>query len=238
MIMVAGVFVGAGITDGIHFVSSRDMRGHVIKAMRLGSMLSAGAVLFFALGCASRGRVVIEDEVQLQAEQGGMHDTYKLSVGDTISVEVFREAEFSGTFQIESGGVIRHALVGSIPLAGKTVQSAEAHLRDLLDARYLVNPRVTLRVLSSQTAQVVVLGEVKRPGLHDIPFDEPVTLLQVIGSAGGFTDLASVNKVRIVREEDGRQRKIRVRVSRIVAGRDADVPVMANDVIMVPQSFF
>ncbi len=174
----------------------------------------------------------------LEEDASGMHATYRLSVGDQISIEVFREPEFSGTFQIESGGIIRHAFMGRIRLAGKTVRDAEEHLQSLLDERYLVNPRVTVRVLASQTAQVTVLGEVKSPGVHEIPFDESVTLLQVIGAAGGFTDLASVNRVRIMREEDGRQRRLRVRVSRIIAGRDADVPIEANDVIMVPQSFF
>jgi len=220
-------------------MTSRDSGGHLFfNVLRRFIMLQTGAVLLLSLGCESLGPTGIATTASLQTDAPGARSQYRLATGDMIALEVFREPDMSGTYPIESDGVIRHPFLGRHSLAGKTVQEAEAYLRDLLDERYLVNPRVTLRVVSSQTAQIVILGEVKRPGVHDIPFDESVTLLQMIGAAGGFTDLASINRVRIVREEEGRQRQVRVRVSRIVSGRDADVPIRPNDVIMVPQSFF
>ncbi len=201
-------------------------------------VLQTVVALFVLTGCASHGLVEGDPAGALRAGSPGHASTYQLSVGDEVSVQVFREPDLSGSFSVESGGVIRHPLLGPLPLAGRTVREAEAYVHDLLAERFLVNPRVTLRVISSQAAQIVVLGEVKKPGVHGIPFDEPLTLLQIIGTVGGFTDLASINRVRIIREEEGRQHEMRVRVSRILSGQDPDVPVKPNDVILVPQSFF
>ncbi len=164
--------------------------------------------------------------------------SYTLLVGDEIQLEIFREPDLSGKYRVETSGVIRHALFGSIQVAGLTVAQAERAVANYLGERYLVNPRVAVRVLSSQASQVLVMGEVRSPGTHQIAFEERTTLLEVIASAGGFTDLASVNRVRVIRQEDGRQRRIRVRVGRIVSGADPDFEVYANDVIMVPQTFF
>ena len=163
---------------------------------------------------------------------------YTLLVGDEISLQVFREPDLSGKYRIEPGGVIRHELFGSIEIAGLTVLQAEAHITQVLSQRYLVNPRVTVRVVSSQASEVLVMGEVRSPGARQIPFEGTTTLLEVIAAAGGFTDLASVNRVQVIRQEDGRQRRIRVRVARIMSGAEPDFEIRPNDVIMVPQTFF
>ena len=165
-------------------------------------------------------------------------DGYVLRVGDQVLLDVFREPDLSGTFLLKSSGVIRHPLFGSVEIAGLTPADAEARITQLLAERYLVNPRVMIRVASSQSHRIVILGEVKRAGVLSMPFDQPMTLLQAVAEAGGFTDLASVNRVKIVRDGNGRQKEIRVRVSRIIDGRDPDILLAPNDIITVPQSFF
>ncbi len=163
---------------------------------------------------------------------------YVLSAGDQVSLDVFREPDLSGTFLLESSGVIRHPLFGSVEIAGLSLADAEARITKLLAERYLVNPRVMIRVASSQSHRIVMLGEVRKPGVLPMPFDKPMTLLQAVAEAGGFTDLASVNRVKIVRSANGGQQEMRVRVSRIIDGRDPDILLEPNDIITVPQSFF
>ena len=68
-----------------------------------------------------------------------------------------------------------------------------------------------------------------------------MTLLQAIAGAGGFTDLASPDRVRIVRKmPNGRQTTLKIRVSDLLDGRgkQQDVPLEPNDVVMVPEVFF
>ncbi len=186
-------------------------------------------------GCRSARMPAPADDVTVPAV---IPDGYVLRAGDQVLLDVFREPDLSGTFLLESSGAIRHPLFGSVEIAGLTPADAEARIRQLLAERYLVNPRVMIRVTSSQSHRLVILGEVKQPGVLPMPFDKPMTLMQAVAEAGGFTDLASVNRVKIVRSGDGRQKEIRVRVARIIDGRDPDILLEPNDIITVPQTFF
>lgn len=163
---------------------------------------------------------------------------YRLQAGDEVNVQVYREPQLSGVFRIDASGKIRHPLCGSLQIGGLAVEDVEAQLTELLGERYLVNPKVVVSILSAQGSHVVILGEVENPGVHPIPFGESLTLLQAVAEAGGFTDLASVNRVTIVRSVDGEERSIRVKVSRMISGQEPDLPLLPNDVIMVPQVIF
>ena len=167
--------------------------------------------------------------------------THVLQAGDEIDVQVYREPELSGLFKLSAAGEIRHSLIGVVPLAGQTVEAAEADITRRLAKDYLVNPRVIVKLAATQGSQVVVLGEVKKPGVYPLPFGEKMTLLQAIAGAGGFTDLASPDRVSLVRRlPDGGQTTLKIRVSDLLGGKgkQPDVPLEPNDVIMIPQVFF
>ena len=166
---------------------------------------------------------------------------YVLQAGDQIDVQVFREPDLSGSFKLGAAGDIRHSLLGAVPLAGQTVAEAEAEITRRLAQDYLVNPRVIVKLTSTQSSQIVLMGEVKKPGVYPLPFGEQVTLLQAIAGAGGFTELASPDRVSLVRRlPDGGQTTLKIRVSDLLGGKgkQPDVPLEPNDVIMVPQVFF
>ena len=165
---------------------------------------------------------------------------YVLQPGDEIDIQIYREPELSGTFRIGADGDIRHSLAGGVAMAGKTVKEAEADFTRRLAKDYLVNPRIIIQIVSSQSSQIVLLGEVAKPGVYPLPGGESRTLLQAIAEAGGFTELASPDRVRIVRKTpDGKQTTLKVRVSDLLGGgRQQDVPLEPNDVIMVPEVVF
>lgn len=167
-------------------------------------------------------------------------DAYVLQSGDEVDIQVYREPELSGTYRLSSAGEIRHAILGSVTLGGLTRRQAEERLTEQLAEDYLVNPRVIMKVTSALTYQVVIFGEVRKPGVYPLPPDQSITLLQLIAQSGGFTDLASADRVRIVREVDGKQTAIRARVADILAGRKnhADIPLNPGDVVVVPQIIF
>ncbi len=171
----------------------------------------------------------------------GIPPEYLLQPGDEIDIQVYREPELSGVFQISPEGEIRHPLLGTVLLDRQTVKEAEAALTARLAKDYLVNPRVILKMVSTQSSQIVLLGEVKKPGVYPLPFGSSMTLLQAIAGAGGFTELASPDRVRIVRRTpDGHQDTLRIRVSDLLRSRDGekDVPLEPNDVITVDQVLF
>ena len=84
-----------------------------------------------------------------------------------------------------------------------------------------------------------IIGQVKSPGAYTLSNRE-ITLVEAIGMAGGFTQIAARKKSRIIRVENGVEKIINVNVDAITdAGKKIqDVIIQPNDIIVVPESFF
>ena len=218
------------------------MVSHLFRLSRIGVAILLGVAAGMGGGCAhSRTSHPTAVVPATGAETSASVPAYILQAGDEIDIQVYREPELSGTFKINASGEIRHSLAGPVPFAGKTAEEAEAYFTQKLAKDYLVNPRVIIKLLSTQSSQIVVMGEVKKPGVYPLPFSEPMTLLQAIAGAGGFTDLASPDRVRIVRRmPDGHQATLKIRVSDLLGGKgkQRDISLEPNDVIMVPEVLF
>lgn len=166
-------------------------------------------------------------------------EEYRIREGDVIRIQVSREDDLSGDFTVLQGGVIAHPLLGRVGIGGMTVIEAERSLAGALKKDYLVNPRVLVQVRSSVARRVVVLGEVKQPGIYELAIGDRFTLLQAVAKAGGFTDLASIDKVTIVRKDKAGERVIKVKVSDLLSGQGGgDIELMPDDVIRIPQTIF
>jgi polysaccharide biosynthesis/export protein len=80
-----------------------------------------------------------------------------------------------------------------------------------------------------------VAGEVKAPG--SFALKEGTTLRQAISLAQGSTPTAAPTRAIIFRENsDGQKREIPVDVSAVMRGRNPDMAILANDIIVVPNS--
>jgi polysaccharide export outer membrane protein len=80
----------------------------------------------------------------------------------------------------------------------------------------------------SKGGMCYVTGEVDDPDAY--PCDKETTVLKLIARAGGFTGKASKSSVRIVRLLKGEKT--------ILKNVDLNTSVLANDIIVVPESFF
>ena len=80
--------------------------------------------------------------------------------------------------------------------------------------------------------KVFVSGEVKNPGGYSV--QEGLTVLSACTLAGGFTDYASLKRVKLLRTENGRMRTIDIDLSKVRRGKSPDISVMAGDRIDVP----
>jgi polysaccharide biosynthesis/export protein len=81
-----------------------------------------------------------------------------------------------------------------------------------------------------------VAGEVKAPG--SFPLKDGTTLRQAVSLAQGMTFSAKAKRGIIFREDPmlGSRREIKVDISAIMSGKKDDIPVLANDVIIIPNS--
>lgn len=84
-----------------------------------------------------------------------------------------------------------------------------------------------------------IIGQVAKPGSY-LCRENPVTLVEAISMAGGFTRIASPNRTRIIRKEGGAEKIIEVRVDQITDSgkKDQDVIIKPGDIIVIPESIF
>jgi polysaccharide export outer membrane protein len=81
-----------------------------------------------------------------------------------------------------------------------------------------------------------VAGEVNSPGQY--PLKEGTTLRQAISLAQGMTFEAASGSATIFREDPktGKQEEMKVDVKAVMNGKRPDIPIVANDIVMIPNS--
>jgi len=82
-----------------------------------------------------------------------------------------------------------------------------------------------------------IRGEVTKPGAYLL--ESGMTVLKAISLAGGLTQFANRKQVDVLRAGDkGVQSKVTVNVKSIEDGKKEDLPIQANDTIIVPRRIF
>ena len=174
-----------------------------------------------------------------QAFEAGTAANYRLSPNDLIYIKVFQEDDLNSTLRVSEDGTIIFPLIGSVKVGGQTVASATGAIRDLLDARFLVNPQVTLTVLGYANRHITVLGQVQKPGDYNLRDQGSISLLQAVGMAGGFTRLANSANIIVKRNVDGAEKILHLN-GKTMASDDRSEPfvIMPGDTITVTERFF
>lgn len=96
---------------------------------------------------------------------------------------------------IDQTGNITLPVLGKIKVAGLTQSEAQAFVQ-LKANEYLKEASVKLKLLNFK---VTMLGEVKTPGTYYY-FENRLDVLDAVARAGGFTDMAMINSVLVVRK--------------------------------------
>ncbi len=174
-----------------------------------------------------------EKAVQESAVQGmsGL-----INSSDTVSVVVHREPDLNSNGQLAQDGTLSVPLIGSIQLAGRTTSVAEKQIEAKFRDGYLVRPQVTVRITKRLARTVTVNGQVSEPGVFTLPFGQQMTLQQVIGMAGGATDVANLKKVTLRRGSSGKSYTINLKD--IFANKAKDIVLQKNDFIYIPEGLF
>ena len=163
---------------------------------------------------------------------------YQLSVDDQIAVEVFGEDDLRTAARVNSEGAVSLPLLGSVKLAGLTLNNAAARLTELYGRDYLVNPKVNVMLITYAKRRFTVLGQVNRPGSYEMPEGSPsgIDLLEAIAIAGGYTRIAAPERISVKR----RDQVMRVDAKRIArrGGSEGGFRVEPGDTITVGESIF
>jgi polysaccharide export outer membrane protein len=160
--------------------------------------------------------------------------SYVLRPNDSVRLTVFQEPDLSVQVRILQSGEASFPLIGSVKLAGLSIEQATREITKLYAADYLVDPNVNLTIDDYAVQFVSIIGSVRNPGQIPMPVSGNLDLAAVMATAGGLTEDADPNSIQLVRA-DGPTSTFSINAIQGAAGKTA---VKAGDRIIANQSRF
>jgi polysaccharide biosynthesis/export protein len=172
-------------------------------------------------------------------------DAYRVGPGDSLLVAVYGHpelslAQYSGALQsarasgliIDNDGSIQFPLIGSVNVAGKSVDEIRKFLQRSL-GDYIRDPNVTVQVVWNGSIRYYLLGQFTQPGLKFS--DRPLRLIEAL-SLGGSIELerASLRGAYIARSG----KRLPINFNRLLRQGDLkqNIPLRSGDIVFVPDS--
>ena len=186
-------------------------------------------IVLFTAACVPNKKVVLFQKDDLYQEDAPKSTVlrnydipaaeYELSEGDIIRIQInsltddqfnfFKEDEvrqgggsniqLAGQI-IDKLGSITYPVIGRIKISGLTLLEAEDYIQEVA-AKYVTDPVVKIRLLNYR---VTLLGEINGPGTYNT-FNNKMSFPEALGYAGGFTELADINNIKLIRQIEGKQ---------------------------------
>ncbi len=141
---------------------------------------------------------------------------YTLGGGDRIRLDILEVPQYSGEYLIPPGGFLALPLIGSVSVQGLTLEQAA----QTISSRYnsvLKRPIVSVILINPRPVNILVSGEVNRPGYYALPLTtvsgnqtavESATLTVALQQAGGITLSADIRQVQIRRRQANGTEKV------------------------------
>jgi polysaccharide export outer membrane protein len=187
--------------------------------------------------------VVVGAVVSSPALTAGAEDhSYRLMLGDRISIVVFGQAELSGDLFVDGSGNIELPFVGTVQVKDLTLPDCQKAIAERITADgILAHPSVHVRI--NELRPLYILGDVRLPGTY--PFRYGSTVQSALALAGGFRPGELIPGVaeydflaadERFRQLSSQRSALLVRRARLQAQRDdvkefspAAIPDVAND---------
>jgi polysaccharide export outer membrane protein len=182
------------------------------------------------VGCGSAGTFTWYRDVP-NADWRTDASEYVIGVGDQINIRVYEQEGLSTSVKIRRDGRIALPLVGELLVAGKhpsqLAREIEAHLKE-----FVVTPRVTVNIETSQPVTITAIGEISHIGT--LTLEPPARLIEALAQAGGPNEFADKSRIFVLRQFPEFQR-IRFTYEAIVHNDRgaASFPLRTGDVIVI-----
>ena len=169
---------------------------------------------------------------------GPPEEGFVLGPEDVIEVVVWRTPDLSRQVVIRPDGKVSLPLIGDVPSSGMTADQLSSDIVERFKA-YKENPSVSVNVMEVNSYYVFVVGEVLVPG--KLSLKSYTTILQVLSLAGGFTQFASRNDIKVIRNvtnAEGKIKELRIplRYDDLISeeGGVYNLTLKSGDTIIVP----
>jgi len=167
------------------------------------------------------------------AADASPENSYRIQPGDILEVSVWKEDSLSRQVLIRPDGGMSYPLAGEFHAADKTIEELSASITERLE-KYLPDPVVTVSTQQLSGHKIYVIGKVARPG--EFVANRYMDIVQALSVAGGMTPYAAVNKIKVLRRENGKLISIPFRYGDIEKGENLEqnITLQSGDVVLVP----
>ncbi len=158
---------------------------------------------------------------------------YVIGPEDVLSVVFWRDKEMGGDVVVRPDGKISLPLLNDIQAAGYTPDQ----LREQIEkgaAKFVADPNATVIVKEINSRKVFITGNVGKPGIYPLTGD--MTVLQFIAVAGGLLEYADSKNIGVLRDENGKERRLTFNYRDVARGRNAQQNILLRpgDTVVVP----
>lgn len=157
---------------------------------------------------------------------------YKIQPEDAFRMSVWGEPDLAIEQVVDPNGYVNIPQVGPIHAEGLTVQELLAKITEGL-SKILREPRVQITMLNYRKPKVYVLGQVNRPGLHEIKFGDRV--MEAIAQAGSFTDMAYLEGATITHQVENKAVPLDLKALFYGGDMSKNVVLQDGDTIYIPE---
>ena len=158
---------------------------------------------------------------------------YRIGPEDVLDIAVWNNTAISRTVPVRPDGKISLPLLNDVQAAGLTPMQLREVLTKKL-AEYTPTPEVSVIVREVHSFKVSVIGEVKKPGRHELK--SRATVLDALAMAEGVGEFAARGRIVILRSEGNSLKRIPFNYNRVVSsdGELENFQLQPGDIIVVP----
>lgn len=158
---------------------------------------------------------------------------YVIGPDDVLSVVFWREDDLTADVIVRPDGKITLPLINDIQAAGLTPEQLRASVAKAASP-FIDAPTVMVRIKEIKSRFVTIVGEVQNQG--PVALGAPMTVLQLIGRAGGLTEFANKKNIMVIRNENGREGTFKFNYNDVSRGENLkqNIELKPGDTVVVP----
>lgn len=176
----------------------------------------------------------------------GVDAYYRIKVGDQLAIRNVQNKEFGATalsasttnntgiqnvlsYEVEPDGQVNLPAIGKVQVAGLGRREAKSKIEQLYREKLLLDPIIELSIVN---LKVTLLGEFNKQGNFLLERDN-ITLIEIIGEAGGITKTADPKTLKIIRGDKAKPEIIYVNLNDINSLASKKLVLQNNDLVVL-----
>lgn len=202
-------------------------------------LLSVGFIVACANNSNYTNRVVKISDLEDRPTQ--IVSEYKIGIGDTLSINVWKNNDLDATVPVRPDGKISAPLIGDILVAGKAPEVVAIEIEGKLK-KFIRAPSVA--VIMTNLASTDYLSRIRVTGAVNqnvsLQHRQGMTILDAVLAAGGANEFANTENAKLFRRQGSETIQVPVNLDSILTeGNLAEnILLSPGDTITIPEKIF